>query len=155
MVSRSYSRRCRFFLKLARDFIVDKVRQAANVRVVTVYIQLAIESWEARGGIVTDPNAPLRRYLAIVPAITEKILDPQHPFHCADRELFTPFVVFSAHDNLTIAEVRDLLGFLRKKEIKDVVEFVQEEAMVHTSAEDFRGEYVRREFTQRRKVDLI
>ena len=67
---------------------------------------------------------------------------------------FTPYVPFSPHDDLTVAEVRDFLGFLDSETIKTVVDFIQAEALAHALADDFRSEFVRRQFDDDRKIRL-
>ena len=125
-----------FLLKLGRDFVVDKIRQAANVRVVAVYIKMAIGTWDALATPGTL-NVPFGQRLASLDSlISATLLD--HPSQRAGRERYTPFVVYARQNDLTIAEVRELLGFLNRKAVEEVVDFIQLEAMVHTFAEDFK-----------------
>lgn len=134
-----------FLLKLGQDFLADKSRQAASLRIVTVYIRLAMEGWDVPGFVV-DPAAPAGRSIAGLSRTIAKIRNP---------EPYTPFVPFSPHDNLTVFEVRDFLGFLDSEEIESAVRFIQADAMTHALADDLRSEYVRREFTPERKITLI
>ena len=139
-----------FLLKLARDFVADKSRRAASLRIVTVYIRLAVREWEHEDMAAERGD---ERSIANLSSIVDNI-GASRP---ADSALdpFTPFVAFSPHDDLSVAEVRDFLGFLDSATIESVVNFIQAEAMVHALASDFRSEFVRRQFTQERKVTLV
>ena len=139
-----------FLLKLGRDFVVEKSRQAASLRIVAVYIRLAVEAWEHPD---IRPERAERRIVNLC-TIIRRTLNSE-PTVGSDQELFTPFVPFSPHDNLTVAEVRDFLGFLDSKTIEIVVDFIQAEALTHALAADFRSEYVRRQFDQKRKVKYL
>ena len=143
-----------FLLKLGRDFVVDKSREAASLRIVAVYVRLAIEEWDHVDlkSDASNPGKP-RRILNLCTYV-RKILASQPDADCG-QEGFTPFVPFSPHDNLTVAEVRDFLGSLDSRTIEKVVKFVQAEAITHALAADFRSEYVRQRFNQRRKAELL
>lgn len=141
-----------FALKLARDFVADKRRQAASLRIVAVYIGLAREGWDDPG-FVDDKDSPDGRSIASLPSAIGKIRDPSP--ESDGREPYTPFVPFSPHDDLTVAEVRDFLGFLDRHTIECVVKFIQAEATTHALAADFRSEYVRSHFDPERKISLL
>ncbi len=141
-----------FVLKLARDFVSDKRRQAASLRIVAVYIGLAKEGWDDPG-FLEDEESSVGRSIASLPSAICKIRDPSPEGD--GREPYTPFVPFSPHDDLTVAEVRDLLGFLDRHTIECVVKFIQTEATTHALAADFRSEYVRRQLEPERKVSLL
>ena len=138
-----------FLFKLARDFVVDKNRQAASLRIVAVYIRLAVEEWEHPD--IRPERGKVRRILNLCTFI-RKILKSTPT---GAQEPWTPFIPFSPHDNLSVAEVRDFLGFLDSRTIEIVVKFVQAEAITHALAADFRTEYVRQRFDQRRKAALL
>ena len=141
-----------FLLKLGRDFVVDKSRQAASVRIVAVYIRRAVEGWD-HPDIQPDESNPKKRRRIVKLRI--HIRNTLRAARGPGGEPFTSFIPFSPHDNLTVAEVRDFLGFLDSRTIDAVVKFVQSEAITHALAEDFRSEYVRRQFDARRKARLL
>ena len=141
-----------FVLKLGRDFVADKRRQAASLRIVAVYIGLAKEGWD-NPGFVEDDQAPTGRSIASLPSAMDNIRRPQP--EGGNEELYTPFVPFSPQDDLSVAEVRDFLGFLDRHTIGYVVKFIQSEATTHALADDFRSEFVRRQFDQERKIELL
>ncbi len=141
-----------FLLKLGRDFVVDKSREAAGLRIVAVYVRLAVEEWDHVDlrPDASDPRKP-RRILNLCAYVRKILASPPD----GGQEGFTPFVPFSPHDNLTVAEVRDFLGFLDSRTIEKVVKFIQAEAITHALAADFRSEFVRQRFSQRRKAELL
>ena len=138
-----------FVLSLARDFVADKSRRAASLRIVAVYIRLAIKEWKHDD---LDPERGDERHIANLSSVIESIASPRPPGSGLDP--FTPYVAFSPHDDLSVAEVREFLGFLDRAAMESVVNFIQAEAMVHALAADFRSEFVRRQFTQERKIAL-
>ena len=141
-----------FLLKLARDFVADKGRQATSLRIVAVYIRLAMEGWDDPG-FINDSDAPDGKSIASLPSAIDAIQDPTPA--TAGKLPYMPFVPFSPHDNLTVAEVRDFLGHLNSETIECAVRFIQADAMTHALAEDLRSEYVRRDFTPERKIALV
>ena len=138
-----------FVLKLARDFVADKSRRAASLRIVAVYIRLAVKEWEHED---MDRERGDERSIANLSSVIDNIGTP--PPAGSGLDPFTPYVAFSPHDDLSVAEVRDFLGFLDSGTIESVVNFIQAEAMVHALAADFRSEFVRRQFSQERKIAL-
>ena len=141
-----------FLLKLGRDFVIDKNRQAASVRIVAVYIRRAVEGWDHPDIRPDESNPTKRRRIAKLGIQIRNILRAARG---PGGEPFTSFIPFSPHDNLTVAEVRDFLGFLDSRTIDAVVKFVQAEAITHALAEDLRSEYVRQQFHARRKARLM
>lgn len=141
-----------FLLKLCRDFIVDKSRQAASVRIVAVYIRRAVEGWDHPDIQKDGLNPKKRRRVAM---LRNQVRNTLRAARGPGGEPFTAFVPFSPHDSLTVAEVRDFLGFLDSRTIDAVVKFVQAEAITHALAADFRSKYVRQQFGQRRKARLL
>lgn len=141
-----------FLLKLGRDFVVDKSRQAASVRIVAVYIRRAVEGWD-HPDIRPDESNPMkrRRFAKLGIHIGKTLRAARGP----GGEPFTTFIPFSPHDNLTVAEVRDFLGFLDSRTIDAVVKFVRAEAITHALAEDLRSTYVRQQFDARRKARFL
>ena len=142
-----------FILKLLGDYITEKNRQATNVRVLAAYIDLAIENWTQQG-IAANPQSQIGFRIAKYDEVAVKTTRIPN-IDGAGGELYTPFVPFSSHDDLALDEVRVLIGFLKNEEIEAVVRFVELEALTHAIARDFRSEYVRRAFTQERKVGLL
>ena len=142
-----------FIFKLLGDYIAEKNRQATNVRVLATYIDLAIENWDQQK-IAAVPGSPSEFRMANYDEIEARTT--QYPnINGAGGERYTPFVPFSPHDDLTIDEVRDLIGFLDQREIEAVIRFVETEGLTHAIAKDFRSEYVRRAWTQERKLKLF
>ena len=142
-----------FFLKLLRDFVVEKVRQATGLRIVSVYIRVAVAAWKADGvdPVHTKDERLARPQLAaVVSRITEEAEGAEE-----DKEGFTPYIPFCRHDDLSVDDVREWLGFLDSATLERIVHFIQSEALVHALAEDFRSEYVRCQFKPDRKVSLI
>ncbi len=139
-----------FLLKLARDFVADKSRQSASLRIVTVYVRLAVKEWDHED---MDPARGTERRVVNLSTIIEKIREPRR--EGSELDPFTPYIAFSAHDDLSVSEVRDFLGFLDSTTIESVVDFIQAEALVHALAQDLRSEFVRRQFSQERKIALV
>lgn len=138
-----------FLFKLGHDFIREKQRQAASLRIVDVYIRLAVKDWEhpdirpERGG-----DRSILRLAAHIETIGDSRAE-------GGKEAFTPFVPYTPQDDLSVAEIRDFLGFLDRQSIECAVDFIQTEAMAHALAADFRSEFVRQQFTQDRKIALL
>ena len=91
-----------FALKLARDFVADKSRRAASLRIVAVYIRLAVKEWEHED---MDRERGDERSIANLSSVIDNIGTP--PPAGSGLDPFTPYVAFSPHDDLSVAEVRD------------------------------------------------
>lgn len=143
-----------FIFKIVGDYIEEKKRQATNVRILAAYIDLAIENWKTQG-ITADSKSQTTGFrIANFDEVAAKTTQTPNTDSTSD-EPYTPFVPFTSHDDLTIDEVRDLIGFLNNRDIGAVVRFVELEGLTHAVARDFRSELVRRAFTQERKVGLL
>lgn len=140
-----------FILKLMRESYNERCRQANNCKVIDTYIHLAIEEWERSG--VGGKNSEVHGIENLSEFISTTLSGGHEK--CGGDEQFTPFVPFSPYDSLSISEMFDSLGFLDRNTFSTIMEFGQEEALIHALANDFRSDYVRKQFTQERKVELL
>lgn len=138
-----------FLFKLGHDFSREKLRQAASLKIVDVYIRLAVKDWDHPD---IRPERGADRSILRLAAHIETIEGSKAE---GGKEAFTPFVPYTPQDDLSVAEIRDFLGFLDRESIESVVDFIQTEAMAHALAADFRSEFVRLQFTQDRKIALL
>ncbi len=140
-----------FLLRLFRDFVVEKERQATGLRIVAVYIRVAIKRW-SQDGIDPNQTETERKERPQFAKVVETIMAGGQE---TNAEGYTPYVPFSRHDDLSVNDVREWLGFLDSKTLQHIVEFIQNEALAHALADDFRSEYVRRQLSPDRKVTLF
>ncbi|MCY4150210.1 MAG: hypothetical protein OXF73_12860 [Gammaproteobacteria bacterium] len=139
-----------FVLKMYKGYIVNQNSKVTNLRVVVVYIGIAIKSWELdeenSRECLTETH---RAKLAEIKNNLDKSKDS------TVSEEYTPFVAFSQTDHLSIDDIRNWFGFLDKHKLDSIVEFIQNETLVYAIARDLRSEYVRQQFTAERKANLI